>query len=360
MIFRAPHHEPHEPCEGDPIRNSQFAIRNSNDPQSAVRNLATEARRARSHFRVFNPQSAIRNPQFCQSAIRNPQSEYGTQELRNGSQLRTPHSALRTGDNPQSAIRNSANSQFAIRNSQFTLILLLCLAAATASLPGQQVAARKVVVLDAGHGGDDNGVKGPGGTFEKDAALLMAGTLRKILKEDAGLDVALTREDDRRVSLEDRSVIANRSKPALFIGLHGAYSHNPAASGFLVYYYQPTPDQAERYHILKRDVGGREVQLVPWDLAQFRWSEASKALAGVLQLKLNVFYQQFSGAPVALPLEQLSTVNCPAVILEFAYLTNPDQIRKVQDPAWREGCARAVREAVKEFLNTGQFILGGD
>jgi N-acetylmuramoyl-L-alanine amidase len=86
----------------------------------------------------------------------------------------------------------------------------------------------------------------------------------------------------------------------------------------------------------------------------------SKALAGTLQVKLNVFHQQFSGAPVAFPLEQLSTVNCPAVILEFAYLTNPEQVRKVQDPAWRESCARAVREAVKEFLKSSQSILVGD
>ena len=230
----------------------------------------------------------------------------------------------------------------------------------TLFVPAQQPAARKVVVLDAGHGGDDNGIKAPGGTLEKDAALLMAGSLRKILREDAGLDAVLTREDDRRMSLEDRSVVANRSKPALFIGLHCAYAHDPATAGFLAYYYQPTPDQAERYHILKRDVGGREIQLVPWDLAQFRWTEASKALAGALQLRLNAHYQQFSGAPVALPLEQLSTVNCPAVVLEFAYLTNPDQVQKVQDPAWREGCARAVREAVKEFLKSSQPILAGD
>ena len=153
------------------------------------------------------------------------------------------------------------------------------------------------------------------------------------------MDAVLTREDDRRMSLEDRSVIANRSRPALFIGLHGAYSHDPAASGFLVYYYQPTPDQAERYHILKREVGGREVQLVPWDLAQFRWTEASKALAGALQLKLNGFHQQFSGAPVGLPLEQLSTVNCPAVILEFAYLTN--RRTGPEDPG--PGVARGLR-----------------
>jgi N-acetylmuramoyl-L-alanine amidase len=237
---------------------------------------------------------------------------------------------------------------------------LSLLVSVTLFLPAQQPAARKVVVLDAGHGGEDNGIKIPGGTFEKDAALLMAGSLRKILREDAGLDAVLTREDDRRMSPEDRSVIANRSRPALFIGLHGAYSHDPAASGFLVYYYQPTPDQAERYHILKREVGGREVQLVPWDLAQFRWSEASKALAGALQVKLNGFHQQFSGAPVAFPLEQLSTVNCPAVILEFAYLTNSGQVQKVQDPAWREGCGRAVREAVKEFLKSSQPILAGD
>jgi N-acetylmuramoyl-L-alanine amidase len=262
--------------------------------------------------------------------------------------------------NPQTAIRNRENSQFAIRNSQSAVLFLILLVLGMASAGAQQPSVRKVVVLDAGHGGDDNGVKAPGGTFEKDAALLMAGSLRKVLKEDAGLDAVLTREDDRRMSLEDRSVIANRSKPALFISLHGAYAHDPAAAGFLVYYYQPTPDQAERYHILKREVGGREVQLVPWDLAQFRWTEASKALAGALQLKLNGFHQQFSGAPVALPLEQLSTVNCPAVILEFAYFTNADQVQKAQDPAWREGCARAVREAVKEFLKSSQPILAGD
>jgi N-acetylmuramoyl-L-alanine amidase len=238
------------------------------------------------------------------------------------------------------------------------LLTLLVLLAATVALPAQ-APGRKVIVLDPGHGGDDAGVKSPGGAFEKDAALLFAGSLRRILREDPAVDVVLTREDDRRLSLEDRSVIANRSRPTLFLSLHCAFGRGGAA-GFVVYYFQPSPEQAERFHIIERDVDGRDVRLVPWDLAQFSWSPASKEMANILQRRINAFEQAGGGVAVSYPLEQLATVNCPAVLLEFIYLNNPDQAQRINDPAWRDAYARTVRDALQEFIRAGQSVLAGN
>src|SRR5207244_2902907 len=88
------------------------------------------------------------------------------------------------------------------------------------SLLGPATGGLRTIVIDPGHGGEDEGVKGAGGTKEKDLVLAVARRLKAAIEGRLGVRVVLTREDDHNVALVNRAAIANNSKAALFISLH--------------------------------------------------------------------------------------------------------------------------------------------
>jgi len=226
---------------------------------------------------------------------------------------------------------------------------------AATALFGQTVD-RKVIILDPGHGGDDNGARSAAGTFEKDVNLMLAKALRKELSQDSQLQVLLTREGDQRLALEERAIHVNRLRADLFFSIHCAHSPQESAAGFLVYYFQPDADQTDTYHYLKTPLGGRELRVLPWNLAQFQWVPASKEMAGILQRRLNEFYSRSSGAPMGGPLKLLATVNCPAVLLEAGHLSNPADEQRLDDAGHQDALARVLRQAVAEFLKASEPI----
>lgn len=91
----------------------------------------------------------------------------------------------------------------------FFWVLTLCFAGTA----GYAQTARHVVVIDAAHGGDDAGVLGVDGAAEKDVTLAVALALQKELSTGGGLEVLLTRNTDRTLSLEERKKIHSKSKP---------------------------------------------------------------------------------------------------------------------------------------------------
>jgi N-acetylmuramoyl-L-alanine amidase len=246
------------------------------------------------------------------------------------------------------AVRSRASRRWPRR---LAVLAAVWLAAAAASGQGN---GRKVILIDPGHGGDDNGARSAAGAFEKDVNLLLANALKSELAQDGHLQVALTREGDQRVPLEDRAVMANRLRADVFISLHCAHSLQPAVDGFLLYYFQPDAEQAETYHFLKAPVGSRELRILPWNLAQFRWAPASKELAGILQRRLNDLFTRSSGAPLGGPLKLLATVDCPAALLEAGHLSNAGDEQRLADPNARAAYAQALRQAVADFLKASE------
>ena len=93
----------------------------------------------------------------------------------------------------------------------------------------------QAIVIDAGHGGDDSGVRGPGGTLEKQITLDVARRLRTSIETRLGIRVIMTREDDRAVTLDERAAMANNGKAALFLSLHVNGSPSAAMRGAEVF-----------------------------------------------------------------------------------------------------------------------------
>ncbi|MEP7306300.1 MAG: N-acetylmuramoyl-L-alanine amidase [Acidobacteriota bacterium] len=217
----------------------------------------------------------------------------------------------------------------------------------------------RVVALDPGHGGEDDGVRGAGGTKEKDLVLAVARRIKGTIEARLGIRVLLTREDDRAVALATRAAIANNNKADLFISLHANASFRKAARGASILYaaFDREPEQTTRASLGSERLpafggGVRDVDLVFWDLAQIRHITRSSELAALLE---EQFHDRIplSAHPVdRAPLDVLESANMPAVMLEMGYLTNEEQEAQMNGPEFQNTFVQAVFDAVVRFRDT--------
>src|SRR5205085_9461788 len=103
----------------------------------------------------------------------------------------------------------------------------------TGALPTSPI---RTIAIDAGHGGDDPGVVGPGGAKEKDVTLAVARRLKTAVETRLGVRVLLTRDDDRNVPIDERAATANHNKADIFLSLHANASLRPGTTGGTIFY----------------------------------------------------------------------------------------------------------------------------
>jgi N-acetylmuramoyl-L-alanine amidase len=191
----------------------------------------------------------------------------------------------------------------------------------------------RTVVLDPGHGGEDLGVTGPGGTIEKDVVLQFARRLKSAIESRIGVRVILTRDGDIAVPLDRRASIANNNKADLLISLHANGSVRPTLTGAQVLSLRLDDYSARAPTIAQPDLpvafltgGPRTIEILPWDLAQIGFTRPSSVVAALLERQL-----ERAGVPLfprrggQLPLRPLVGASMPAVFVELGFLSNPDE-----------------------------------
>jgi N-acetylmuramoyl-L-alanine amidase len=215
----------------------------------------------------------------------------------------------------------------------------------------------RTIVIDPGHGGEDNGVTGAGGALEKDVALAVARRLKALIEGRLGMRVLLTHEGKTRMSADARAAFANNNKADLFISLHANGAPRPAARGAIVFtlsldrFGEDARRQSEADRAVLPVFGGRarEVSLVEWELAQAAHLEGSHAFAGIVEQRLRAT----AGLPTVtlqrVPMRDLAGANMPAVLVELGYLTNPDEEKLLTSGEFQNGLAAALTEAVAAF-----------
>ena len=215
----------------------------------------------------------------------------------------------------------------------------------------------RTIVIDAGHGGEDDGARGPAGTGEKTVALNVARRLKTALESRLGVRVILTRDADRNVPLDERAAVANNNKADLFISLHANASVRPTTAGAEVFYLGLEAYGEEGQRVAHGDAdllplfggGARDIEVTPWELAQARHVEASTALARAVEGALR---DQMAMGPRTLqpaPLRVLVGVNMPAVLVEMAFLTNPQQEKEVSTDTFQNAMVQALVNGVVRF-----------
>jgi N-acetylmuramoyl-L-alanine amidase len=218
----------------------------------------------------------------------------------------------------------------------------------------------RAIVIDAGHGGDETGAKGPNGALEKQITLNVARKLKAALEARLGVRVILTRDGDTTIGLDERAAVANNNKADLFVSLHANAAPRTATSGAEVFYLSLDEygDAAERVAHTDSDPlpvfggGTRDIELVLWDMAQARYIRESAALAQTVEASLRQRIPMSARAMQQAPLRVLVGANMPAVLIEMGFITNPAQEKQLQSDEFQNLIVQALVESITRFRDT--------
>jgi N-acetylmuramoyl-L-alanine amidase len=214
---------------------------------------------------------------------------------------------------------------------------------------------RPIVVIDAGHGGRDPGATGVSGQVrEKELTLVLAQSLRDELVKRGRVRVAMTRDDDRYLTLDDRAAVARRLSAAMFVSVHIDSAANPLARGASVYSLSDVASDGEAAGLAARENAGEEgnvrggaVEMMLADLAMRSQMSASADLASRLvnkaagRVELRPNPHRFAAFHV------LRRADTPAVLFEAGYLSNADDEQLLRDPAERAKIVLALAQAIE-------------
>lgn len=221
---------------------------------------------------------------------------------------------------------------------------------------------KTVIVIDPGHGGSENGATGPTGLREKEVALDLARRLKRVLQRDPGVSVVLTRDEDRRMDLDERTAVANHNNADLFISIHLNSSPRSGAYGAETYFLstEATDDAARTTAALENRSHGvdrhltdegeqRDLELVLWDLAQNRHLAESAALAESIQQHLNRLTGTRDRGVRQAPFRVLMGATMPAILVEVGFISNPEEEERFRGLSYRNRVVEAIANAVDEF-----------
>ena len=216
----------------------------------------------------------------------------------------------------------------------------------------------RTIAIDPGHGGTDDGARSASGTKEKDITLAVARRAKALLEARLGIRVLLTREDDKTVGLDDRTALANNNKADLFISLHANASLRRTTAGATIFYASFDKDDAARAPVAGAErvptFGGglRDIELVPWDLAQIRHIDQSTTFATMLQEQLTQKVPLTQHPVDSAPMRVLESANMPAVVVELGYLTNVDQEKLLASDPFQTTFVQSLYDAVVRFRDS--------
>ena len=202
------------------------------------------------------------------------------------------------------------------------------------------LAAPKIVVLDPGHGGKDNGTS----ANEKTFALDVARRVKRIL-ETAGHQVVLTRDADVFLDLPQRSAVAVTHGAQLFASIHfNALPNDAKTSGVEIFTFAPQ-NQRSTNSWGPREGGDAEREAAPVN----RFDHWSSLLAHSLQRRFVDDLKTFDRGKKIAHWGVLRGLTCPGVLVECGFLTSREEARKIATGAYRQKIAEAIAAGIREY-----------
>lgn len=214
---------------------------------------------------------------------------------------------------------------------------------------------RPIVVIDAGHGGRDPGATSVSGQVqEKALTLALSQALRDALVKRGRVRVAMTRDNDRYLSLEERAAVARRLDAALFVSLHMDSAPNPLARGATVYSLSDVASDEEAARLAAKENGGADsdrsdgsVHAMLSDLAMQSQMSASADLAARLVDKSAGRFELRPNPHRFASFHVLRRADAPAVLFEAGYISNADDEVLLRSPGQRAKIALALAQAIE-------------
>jgi N-acetylmuramoyl-L-alanine amidase len=220
----------------------------------------------------------------------------------------------------------------------------------------------RTIVIDPGHGGLEVGAKGKFGALEKDVTLAISLKLKALIERGLAYQVQLTRDKDIDVSLENRAAIANNNRAELFISVHanGSYRRNAKGSETFFLSLNATDEEARRLAYLENNpaefdkpietANKDEIMMILWDLAQSAYLKQSQRLAEIVQDELNTLLATANRGIKQAPFKVLTGVACPAVLIEVAFISNPEEEKELVQEAFQNNVAQAIYRGLVRYI----------
>ena len=223
-----------------------------------------------------------------------------------------------------------------------------------------------VVAVDAGHGGDDPGARGKGGTLEKNVTLEVAEDLAKLIDAQTGMHAVLTRKGDYFVPLQKRFEIARQHKADLFVSIHANSCPDYCdARGASVWVLSTHGKQSEAGKWLANSenasdlIGGVSLDnkshmlaSVLLDLSQGASMHAAHEVGGDVLSALGKVGPLYRNTVQGANFVVLRSPDVPSILVETAFISNRRDERRLDSSRDREQLAQAILAGVKQYFET--------
>ena len=220
-----------------------------------------------------------------------------------------------------------------------------------------------VVAIDAGHGGEDPGARGRGGTYEKTVVLAIARRLARLIDKEPGMRAVLIRKGDYYLGLRKRMQLARRHRADLFVSIHADAFRDPRVRGSSVFTLSSrgATSEAARWLAERENsadlVGGVKLEdkddllaSVLLDLSQAATREASHQVARKVLTQLKRLGKTHKGQVQQAGFMVLKSPDIPSILVETAFITNPSEERKLKDRRHQQKMAEAVLRGIKAYF----------
>lgn len=221
---------------------------------------------------------------------------------------------------------------------------------------------RRRVVIDPGHGGIDPGAIGVGKTREKDVVLAFGLRLQRLLQEAGNVDVVMTREDDRFLSLKERVEVARQNEADLFIAIHADTVRGQAARGATIYTLSEKASDAEAEALAHKEnradiIAGIDLEAENEQVTDIliELTQRESKIHSLVFAKKAVAEMKpvtaFTGKPMrSAGFVVLKAPDVPSVLVELGYLSSREDERQLTSPAWQEKVAAALARAIEKYF----------
>ncbi|WP_282806813.1 N-acetylmuramoyl-L-alanine amidase AmiA [Hafnia alvei] len=237
--------------------------------------------------------------------------------------------------------------------------------ALTAKPAKKAPSARKVIMLDPGHGGIDPGAVGHQGAKEKHVVLEIAHYVRDHLREHGNIDVKMTREDDFFIPLYKRVEIAHQHQADLFVSIHADGFTSPTASGASVFalsnrgasstmakYMSQRENDADKVAGAKyADEDNNYLQQVLFDLVQTDTIKNSLTLGRHLLDHIKPVHHLHSQHTEQAAFAVLKSPSIPSVLVETSFITNHQEEQLLTSVAFRQQISQAIANGIVKYLD---------
>jgi N-acetylmuramoyl-L-alanine amidase len=229
---------------------------------------------------------------------------------------------------------------------------------------GRPVSTRLIIVsIDAGHGGEDPGARGPRGTNEKDVTLAIAKRLKERIDREPNMRGVLTRDGDFFIPLHHRVEKARRVNADLFVSIHADAFDRPQARGSSVFalsergatsaaarWLAKRENEADLIGGVNLDVKDRYLKQTLLDLSQTATINDSLKLGKAVLSELGEINTLHKSSVEQAGFAVLKAPDIPSILVETAFISNPEEERRLSSDAYQVKMADAVFQGIKRYF----------